>query len=395
MSTLEDLIVAATLETNTSENWSAIIQICERADRNEASARDAVAVLRKRVQHKNVNVVLFSLTIANSLVQNCGTSVRREICSRAFVDALVKLVSNRSIHETIRARILDMIQNWADAFKNEPTLGFMVDTYNLLKQQNYQFPSMQKPPPQEKTRSQMEKEKEEEEYQLALALSMSATEKEEISKSSQSRQIKPQVEFFVRALYDFRGHEEGELGMNRGDIVAVYDSVTFREWWKGTLKDRVGIFPSNYVEKVAGPVDENSVSASNGGTGASHSTVELQVMSQAYRLDEFTSVLAAVDPKRDSISENEKLQESYNAVLSLRPKIVKAMEASKVKRDELGLITDRFVRAIQTYHHLMELASRQAAQQRATYAVPPQQQHYYQPPQPSQSQHPHHAYYSQ
>ncbi|TPX30563.1 hypothetical protein SmJEL517_g05902 [Synchytrium microbalum] len=387
MSSLEDLIVAASSETNTSENWTAIIQICERADKTDTTARDAVSIITKRVQHKNVNVVLFTLTIANSLVQNCGMAVKREICSRVFVDALVKLVSNRAIHETIRTRVLDLVQHWAEAFKSEPSLGFMVDTYNQLKAQNYQFPSAQKQAPVEKSRSQIQKEKEDEELQLALAMSMSAAEKEEAAlkrRSSPPRQIQPEIEFHVRALYDFPGSEEGELAMARGDIVAVYDSVTFRDWWKGGLRGRNGIFPANYVEKIVGtvPVETGVATSTNVGGG-----IEAQVMSQAHRLDEFAGILASVDPRRDNLSENERLQDTYNVVLSLRPKIIKAMEASKAKRDELGMINDRFLRAIQTYQHLMELA----AQQRAMYSVPPPQQlqqmppHMYQhPPLPQQ-----------
>ena len=45
-----------TKETNTSEDWSSIIEVCERADESESVAREVAALLVKRLEHRNVNV---------------------------------------------------------------------------------------------------------------------------------------------------------------------------------------------------------------------------------------------------------------------------------------------------------------------------------------------------
>jgi signal transducing adaptor molecule len=50
----------------------------------------------------------------------------------------------------------------------------------------------------------------------------------------------------VRALYDFQPTEQGELGFQKGDIIRVLESV-YRDWWKGELRGKTGIFPVNYV----------------------------------------------------------------------------------------------------------------------------------------------------
>jgi hypothetical protein len=47
-------------------------------------------------------------------------------------------------------------------------------------------------------------------------------------------------------LYDFQPTEQGELGFQKGDIVRVIESV-YRDWWKGELRGKTGIFPVNYV----------------------------------------------------------------------------------------------------------------------------------------------------
>lgn len=59
----------------------------------------------------------------------------------------------------------------------------------------------------------------------------------------------------VRALYDFVPTESGELAFKKGDIIAVLESV-YKDWWKGSLRGQVGIFPLNYVEKLSDPTPE-------------------------------------------------------------------------------------------------------------------------------------------
>ncbi|KAJ3041959.1 ESCRT-0 subunit protein hse1 [Rhizophlyctis rosea] len=328
--------------------------------RSEASAREAVSILTRRISHKNVNVVLYALTVANSLVQNCGKIVRREISSRAFVDALVKQVANKSTHEVVRTRILDFIQQWAEAFKLDPTLGFMVDTYNQLKAQNYQFPASHKPD-LVKTQAMLDKEKEEEELQLALALSLSAQESGGSRSTSKPAprpvQTGPKVLFQVRALYDFPGTEEGELRLTRNEVIDVYDATTFQDWWKGEVRGQVGIFPSNYVEKIessAGAGGAKKAGETSAGRVPIGGNMEAQVLADGARIGEFLALLAQIDPKRDNLSENEKLQEAYHAILLLRPKLVKLVEQYKFKQDDLYALNDRFTKASSTYHRLME-----------------------------------------
>lgn len=50
----------------------------------------------------------------------------------------------------------------------------------------------------------------------------------------------------VRALHTFEPTEPGELGFDKGDIIKVVDR-NYKDWWRGQLKGRTGIFPVNYV----------------------------------------------------------------------------------------------------------------------------------------------------
>ena len=59
----------------------------------------------------------------------------------------------------------------------------------------------------------------------------------------------------VRALFDFQATDPDELTFRKGDVIAVLESV-FKDWWKGLLRGKTGIFPLNYVEKLADPTPE-------------------------------------------------------------------------------------------------------------------------------------------
>ncbi|KAJ3216368.1 ESCRT-0 subunit protein hse1 [Clydaea vesicula] len=369
----ETLVNSCTNENNTSENWPVIIQICEMADKNDASARQFIQAIIKRLQNKNINVVLFSLTLSNSLVQNCSSVVRKEICSRPFLDPLVKILNLPKTHFLIKERILDFIQSWNELLKHDHNFSYMSDVYNQLKNQNFSFPSNDKP--KDYTPPNPDKHKEDEEMELAIALSLSAiSDKENVSKQTTVRE-KPKPElpatpphlFSVRALYDFPGLDEGELQLRKGDICKVFDNFSFKDWYKGSLNGRIGIFPSNYVEKI---VDGENVSVNNVSAIGSNNQLEYQVLNKASKVDHFLTLLNSVDPSR-SISENNELQDVYQDVLSLRPNVIKLLEKFKFEKENLNAANERFLRSIQTYHKLMDAGIRNRQQQNR----PPLQQH--------------------
>lgn len=57
----------------------------------------------------------------------------------------------------------------------------------------------------------------------------------------------------VRALHTFEPSEPGELAFEKGDIIKVVDR-NYKDWWRGQLKGRTGIFPVNYVVCASHPL---------------------------------------------------------------------------------------------------------------------------------------------
>ncbi|XP_076245799.1 rho-type guanine nucleotide exchange factor isoform X2 [Calliopsis andreniformis] len=59
---------------------------------------------------------------------------------------------------------------------------------------------------------------------------------------------KPDAPKFVTAIFPFRGKNNDELCFKKGDVITI--TQTDEEgWWEGTLNDKTGWFPSNYVKE--------------------------------------------------------------------------------------------------------------------------------------------------
>lgn len=68
------------------------------------------------------------------------------------------------------------------------------------------------------------------------------------------------LEYFV-SVYSYQSAEPGDLSFNEGETILVTSKNG--DWWTGTLGDRSGIFPSNYVQKIGGSSTEESAMTTN------------------------------------------------------------------------------------------------------------------------------------
>lgn len=282
----------ATDENATSEDWSAILEVCDRVSSDAVNGpKEAVQSLIKRLAHRNANVQLYTLELANALSQNCGTPLHRELASRAFTDALLKLANDRNTHNLVRLKILERMKEWSEMFRSNTDLGIMSDAYSRLQ---HAQPQLQPAPsaPQKNSLTQQDRQREEEDLQRALKLSLEdETSKKQAAPGAavgatagppgaggpsgyggaaaggpaggagQAAAPAPTqgttaaTVSRVRALFDFAASEQDELDFKKGDIIAVLESV-YRDWWRGSLKGRTGIFPLNYVEILADPTPD-------------------------------------------------------------------------------------------------------------------------------------------
>ncbi|KAF7719835.1 Class E vacuolar protein-sorting machinery protein [Penicillium ucsense] len=383
----DDAVAKATDENLTSENWEYILDVCDKVGAEETGAKDAVAAMIKRLAHRNANVQLYTLELANSLSQNCGAKIHRELASRSFTDALLRLAADRNTHQQVKSKILERMQEWSEMFSADPDFGIMEQAYMKLKTQN---PNLQPPSkPVKSAMTDIDRQKEEEELQMALALSIkekpSATSAPSASSSAapntSSSAAAPAATTVaeaaasqpvpsgtsaatvsrVRALFDFQPSEPGELQFRKGDIIAVLESV-YKDWWKGSLRGQTGIFPLNYVEKLPDPtVDELQREAH----------MEAEVFGQIKNVEKLLTLLSTRSSDLD-VQENEEITTLYHSTLAIRPKLIELIGKYSQKKDEFTQLNEKFIKARRDYESLLE----------ASMAHPPQSQ-YGRPPQPS------------
>ncbi|OSD05264.1 hypothetical protein PYCCODRAFT_1405847 [Trametes coccinea BRFM310] len=423
--TYDEIVAKTTDENLTGENWELILNLCDKVqEEGEQGARNVLAAAIKRLAHRNPNVQLYTLTLVEALSKNCGVEVHREIASRAFTQCLEKLVTDRTTHDKVRKRVLNLVAVWTAEFEKDPTLGLMEECYENLKSRGYKFETPDEPPPPDV--DDEVRRREEEELQRALEISMqdkggrSQWEAYSLASSSgagasgagSSRQASsstsgpsgsssrpapsssnqtptyggyvpsaatPAVSAMtqpsyaaatpanappvssspvsvhsqqenipivtrVRALHTFTPTEPGELAFEKGDIIKVVDR-NYKDWWRGQLKGRTGIFPVNYVEPLPEPTAAEI---------AREAEQEAQVFAQAANVDRLLTMLRNMDPARDNLADNEEIQELYRSCMTLRPKIVKLIDKYSQKRADLVSMNETFVKARTIFDRMME-----------------------------------------
>ncbi|OJJ64488.1 hypothetical protein ASPSYDRAFT_39223 [Aspergillus sydowii CBS 593.65] len=378
----DDAVAKATDENLTSENWEYILDVCDKVGAEESGAKDAVAALIKRLAHRNANVQLYTLELANALAQNCGPKIHRELASRSFTDALLRLAGDRNTHQQVKSKVLERMEDWTEMFASNPDFGIMEQAYMKLKTQN---PNLQPPSkPGKREITDVDRQKEEEELQMALALSIrekptaGLQPQAESSSSAAAPENQTQVApagpvlsgtsvatvSRVRALYDFQPSEPGELQFRKGDVIAVLESV-YKDWWKGSLRGQTGIFPLNYVEKLPDPTVEEL---------QREAQMEGDVFGQIKNVEKLLTLLSTRNSELN-VHDNEEITNLYNSTLSIRPKLIELIGKYSQKKDEFTQLNEKFIKARRDYESLLEASMTQPAQPQ--YGRPGQPQYGY------------------
>jgi len=390
---MDDAVVKATDENLTSENWELILDVCDRVSGSSSGPQQAIFALIKRLAHRNANVQLYTLELANALSQNCDIALHRELASKAFTDALLRLAADRNTHGQVKQKVMERMGTWSEQFRSSPELGIMEQAYQKLRLQQ---PSLMPPSkPVKKEISSADRQKEDEELQMALALSVkdkgTASSNEVQSSGGDAQQssgapVEPQSSTQqgttaatvsrVRALYDFTPSEPGELAFRKNDIIAVLESV-YKDWWKGSLRGQTGIFPLNYVEKIQDPTKEELERDAN---------TEAEVFGEIKNVERLLAMLSVGGESggRRGEREEEEISELYQRTLSIRPKLIELIARYSQKKDDFTQLNEKFIKARRDYEALLESSMsqpqyqqhypyQQQQQRQSMYGAPPNQ----------------------
>ncbi|XP_041768082.1 TOM1-like protein 2 isoform X1 [Anopheles merus] len=128
-----------------SENWALNMEICDMINESSDGARDAMKAIRKRLAQnagKNYTVIMYTLTVLETCVKNCGKAFHVLVANKEFIQELVKLIGPKNDPPPIvQEKVLSLIQIWADAFRSQPDLNGVVQVYQELKNKGIEFPA--------------------------------------------------------------------------------------------------------------------------------------------------------------------------------------------------------------------------------------------------------------
>ncbi|CAJ0918237.1 unnamed protein product, partial [Mesorhabditis belari] len=122
-------------------DWDAVLDCVDQIRGGEAKAPEAMVLVLSRLKSENPHVVLHALILLEAMVKNCGKKVHNELATREFMEGIKELAIEAKA-ETVKTKVLELLQCWAMAFANKAEYKIIVDTHNLMKLAGFDFPSV-------------------------------------------------------------------------------------------------------------------------------------------------------------------------------------------------------------------------------------------------------------
>ncbi|KAJ8922264.1 hypothetical protein NQ315_004202 [Exocentrus adspersus] len=136
--------------------------------------------------------------------------------------------------------------------------------------------------------------------------------------SSSVNEFEGEPEYYI-SNYPYQSQEQGDLTFNAGEVIAVYKKEG--DWWTGKIGNTVGIFPSNYVQKVDVNSSTTNTETANqlASTGVSAEAVQTALENVNAQADNEVSQINQSKTKEVPLDAN--IQASAQVVKSKKPEI--------------------------------------------------------------------------
>ncbi|KAJ4819833.1 Target of Myb protein 1 [Rhynchospora pubera] len=120
MSSLGHVSASSLVEKATSHlligpDWAMNLEICDMINTNRWQIKEVVRAIRKRLQNKHSNVQFLAMTLLETMMKNCGESVRFEVAQHEVLPEMVKIVRKQTDFQ-VRDKALILLDSWQEAF---------------------------------------------------------------------------------------------------------------------------------------------------------------------------------------------------------------------------------------------------------------------------------------
>lgn len=382
-SPLEGEIEKATSETNTTEKWSLIMDVCDKIGSNPLNAKESLRIIMRRLNHQDPHVVMQAITLLDACINNCGKNYHLEVASREFEQEFKKLVTKAQ--PTVANKLKQCLKKWAEGdFKSDPQLNLIPTLYNKMKQEGHDFTDHTTPAKREIEKSSdpnvVSSQQEEDDIAKAIELSLkerTPSKAATTSSTTNSSSLYPSVSGLssstatnsaskapeprkVRALYDFEAAEDNELTFKAGEIIMVLEESD-PNWWRGSNHRGEGYFPANFVtaDLSAEPEDltlKDTAKANKSSTAISSTNEErrsdqpVEINEEA--IDRLLFLLHEADPE-DPSQDTDEMMRLENFVNQMGPLIDSELERVDRRHAQLTQLSSDLIDTINLYHSLM------------------------------------------
>uniref|UniRef100_A0ABD2VY21 Hepatocyte growth factor-regulated tyrosine kinase substrate n=1 Tax=Trichogramma kaykai TaxID=54128 RepID=A0ABD2VY21_9HYME len=136
------LLEKATSNLNLEPEWPKIMSICDMIRQGDVPPKVALAAINKKITNDNPHTASFGLLVLESCIKNCGSIMHDEVCTKQYMEQL-KDIAKKTQQEPVRNKILELIQAWANAFRDTPKYRAVQDTMRIMKAEGFEFPALQ------------------------------------------------------------------------------------------------------------------------------------------------------------------------------------------------------------------------------------------------------------
>ncbi|EPS98820.1 hypothetical protein FOMPIDRAFT_1037243 [Fomitopsis schrenkii] len=106
------------LTATSSEDWSLVLEVCERASSSESSAKEAVKALRREFKYAEPSAQLSAARLWAIMLRNSSPVFTHQCTSRKFLDTLEDVISSSRTSPVVKARLLEVLA--AAAYASAP-----------------------------------------------------------------------------------------------------------------------------------------------------------------------------------------------------------------------------------------------------------------------------------
>lgn len=123
------------------------LEICDLIKSRQASPKETMRSLKRRLEHRNPNVQLLALELTDAAVKNTSPIFLRELVSREFMAAVIAMVAVGSSGGTpptsgpVTDKARELLQVWALLLGTRPGLGYIREAYEQCRREGVPFPA--------------------------------------------------------------------------------------------------------------------------------------------------------------------------------------------------------------------------------------------------------------